>query len=351
MNNYHDSAQHNVIFVDPMSQRLLLLAQKVAQANVSVLLTGPTGAGKEVLARIIHETSNRCRGPLVSINCGALPEHLVEDMLFGHEKGAFSGAIRDHTGLFEQAQGGTVFLDEIGEMPLHLQTRLLRVLQERKVTRLGSQHAIDVDVRVIVATNKDLKQAMHRHEFREDLYYRISTFTLKLLPLKERPQDIPALAAHFLELYGTPKLPCSITEAALQQLMSYSWPGNVRELANIIQRALVVCPDTMIDTQHLIFDEQQFNPLFEADWALSDSDSKTTAIPPAMPLPEQAAPAHIIGLQWAVKNTEYQAIADAIRNSVSREAAAKTLGISSRTLRYKIAQMRDLGMVPAELAI
>jgi len=348
MNNYHDSAQHNVIFVDPMSQRLLLLAQKVAQANVSVLLTGPTGAGKEVLARIIHETSNRCRGPLVSINCGALPEHLVEDMLFGHEKGAFSGAIRDHTGLFEQAQGGTVFLDEIGEMPLHLQTRLLRVLQERKVTRLGSQHAIDVDVRVIVATNKDLKQAMHRHEFREDLYYRISTFTLKLLPLKERPQDIPALAAHFLELYGTPKLPCSITEAALQQLMSYSWPGNVRELANIIQRALVVCPDTMIDTQHLIFDEQQFNPMSVADWAIVDS--KPTPAPSSMPLPVHAVNSHI-GLQWAVKNTEYQAIADAIRNSVSREAAAKTLGISSRTLRYKIAQMRDLGMVPTELAI
>ena len=160
----------NVVFVDPASQHLLALAQKVAQADVTALLVGPTGSGKEVMARVLHEASARARGPFVALNCAAMPENLIEDMLFGHDKGAFTGAHRDQKGLFEQAQGGTLFLDEIGEMPMHLQSKLLRVLQERQLTRLGGQSTIQLNVRIVAATNKDLKQAIAEPEFREDLY-------------------------------------------------------------------------------------------------------------------------------------------------------------------------------------
>ena len=224
------AAARSVVFVDPLSQQLLNLARKVAQTEVTALLTGPTGAGKEVLARVLHEASRRAGGPFVSLNCGALPEHLVEDMLFGHDKGAFSGAIRDHKGLFEQAQGGTIFLDEIGEMPMHLQTRLLRVLQERCVTRLGGSRPIPVNVRVITATNKNLKQAIADREFREDLYFRISTFSLRVPPLCERPLDIVPLVAHFLQQYGRPEVAYRLSEEARRLLMRHPWPGNVREL-------------------------------------------------------------------------------------------------------------------------
>ena len=174
--NVVDNKVKSYVFVDPISQHLLGLAQRVAQTEVTALLVGPTGAGKEVLARVIHETSPRSKGPFVAINCAAMPEHLIEDMLFGHEKGAFTGAQKEHKGVFEQAQGGTVFLDEIGEMPIHLQAKLLRVLQEKKLNRLGGEVPIELDIRLVAATNKDLKKAIEEREFREDLYFRISTF-------------------------------------------------------------------------------------------------------------------------------------------------------------------------------
>ncbi len=423
----------SVVFVDPASQQLLALAQKVAQTEVSALLIGPTGAGKEVLARVLHEASPRAGGPFVSLNCGALPEQLIEDMLFGHEKGAFSGAIRDHHGVFEQAQGGTVFLDEIGEMPLHLQTRLLRVLQERCITRLGGSRSISVDVRIVAATNKDLKQAMLRREFREDLYFRISTFTLRVLPLAQRPMDILPLAAHVLQQHGTPGVPYRITDEARRRLLAYHWPGNVRELGNVIQRALVLCPDRTLTENHLLFDDD----VFGQESALMDAPSRMPAAfdhhgggvafaatdaercmdrpaamnpgsavaPTAVPATEATAvmttatdvgsalastvfsssalafsPENLpqglsagseaaagsaggsaytaaaaeqpagAGLQWAVRHSELRVIQDAIRNTKSREAAARLLGISPRTLRYKLAQMRDLGMMTAEAA-
>lgn len=347
MTPIRESQIKNVIFVDPLSQSLLLLAQKVAQANVNVLLAGPTGSGKEVLAKVVHESSKRSLGPFVSLNCGALPENLVEDLLFGHEKGAFSGAVKDHIGIFEQGRGGTVFLDEIGEMPLHLQTRLLRVLQERNITRLGATQSVDIDTRIIVATNKDLKQAVANKEFREDLYYRISTFTLRLPPLKDRKLDIPHLAAHFLQLYGTSNEPYNITEAALLELMNYPWPGNVRELSNVMQRSLILSGNQQIDTSHLIFDEDHIHSIAELNF--SDGIPTIAHIAPTSLSTKTTGGSHI--LQWAVKSTEYQTICDAIKNTSSREAAAKILGISSRTLRYKIAQMRDLGIVPVELAL
>jgi len=429
----------SVVFVDPASQQLLALAQKVAQTEVSALLVGPTGAGKEVLARVLHEASPRASGPFVSLNCGALPEQLIEDMLFGHEKGAFSGAIRDHHGVFEQAQGGTVFLDEIGEMPLHLQTRLLRVLQERCITRLGGSRSITVDVRIVAATNKDLKQAMLQREFREDLYFRISTFTLRVLPLAQRPMDILPLAAHVLQQHGTPGVPYRITDEARRRLLAYHWPGNVRELGNVIQRALVLCPDRTLTEDHLLFDDDVFGQdspftspapatatesggssgsvgrasavardvggvldavnsptTADATGGLGDAKGPHAAIetPRGWQVHQatgsnttQAQAAHLVnrgdqaqhsasviasdgpvpdyprlhasmgseqpaaaGLQWAVRHSELRVILDAIRNTNSREAAARLLGISPRTLRYKLAQMRDLGMMTAEAA-
>ncbi len=190
--------QKSVVYVDPVSRHLLALAQRVAQANVTALIEGPTGAGKEILARVLHESSKRARGPFVGLNCAALPEQLIDDMLFGHEKGAFTGAQKEFKGLFEQAQGGTLFLDEIGEMPLHLQAKLLRVLQERLLTRLGSERQVALDVRVIAATNKDLRVAIAERQFREDLYFRISTFKLRVPPLRERQGDILPLVASLL---------------------------------------------------------------------------------------------------------------------------------------------------------
>lgn len=392
--------QRQVVFVDPASRQLLALAQKVAQTEVSALLIGPTGAGKEVMARVLHEASPRAQGPFVSLNCGALPEHLIEDLLFGHEKGAFSGAIRDHQGIFEQARGGTVFLDEIGEMPLHLQTRLLRVLQERCITRLGGSRTVPVDVRIVAATNKDLKQAMLQREFREDLYFRISTFTLRVLPLRERPQDILPLAAHVLQQHGTPGEPYRITDEARRRLLAYHWPGNVRELGNVIQRALVLCPGRVLTEEHLLFDDDIFGaptsgsagfgglsglgqaaerstgpangfgspiggawPPLESSPAVCPAPAAESARldPPAMADDEAVLadrPGSPAGagngsssaqrLQWAVRHSELKVIQDAIRNTRSREAAARLLGISPRTLRYKLAQMRDMGLIPGD---
>jgi two-component system response regulator FlrC len=368
------------VFVDPVSQHLLALAQRVAQANVSTLLVGPTGAGKEVLARVLHESSGRAKGPFIAMNCAAMPEHLIEDMLFGHEKGAFTGAVKEHKGIFEQAQGGTVFLDEIGEMPMHLQAKLLRVLQERKITRLGGEASITVDVRVVAATNKDLRQAIVEREFREDLYFRISTFRLRIQPLRERPLDIMPLAMQALERHNDSGLPYQVTPEAQQLLMSYNWPGNVRELENVVQRAVVLCTGQVITPAHLLFDDAgAMTPMSALDMtpalavndtpamsAMTDEsavptfmvDQAAASVPaelaqPAMPaaampftLPTAAqADAARANLQDMIKSSEHAVIMSAIQNTDSREEAARMLGISPRTLRYKLAQLRERGLM------
>ena len=258
--NSTPTPQRPLVYVDPISRHLLALAQRVAQANVTALIEGPTGAGKEILARVLHESSPRASGPFVGLNCAALPEQLIDDMLFGHEKGAFTGAQKDMRGLFEQAQGGTLFLDEIGEMPLHLQAKLLRVLQERQLTRLGAERTVLVDVRVIAATNKDLRAAMAAREFREDLYFRISTFKLSVPPLRERPGDILPLVAAMLLQHGKEAHPLSVSAEAQARLLAHPWPGNVRELENVVQRALVLCQSDCIEPAHLMFDEVHAEP-------------------------------------------------------------------------------------------
>jgi len=355
------------VFVDPTSQHLLALAQRVAQTDVTALLVGPTGAGKEVLARVLHESSPRAKGPFVALNCAAMPEHLIEDMLFGHEKGAFTGALKEHKGLFEQAHGGTIFLDEIGEMPMQLQAKLLRVLQEKKLNRLGGEGVIDLDVRVIAATNKDLKLAIEQREFREDLYFRISTFRLRIQALKDRPGDIVPLVAQSLARHVKGGVPFTVTPEAQALLQSYPWPGNVRELENVVQRAVVLSGGRTISPAHLMFDDAAMD-----EQALPVAQPVVTAepvtLPPASPaasapnptyaMPNYAGAAYFsshapievretsepVNLEDAVKSSEHQAIMAAIQSTDSRMEAAAKLGISPRTLRYKLAQLRSRGM-------
>jgi two-component system response regulator FlrC len=394
-----EKPKRTFIFVDPTSQKLLALAQRVAQAEVTTLITGPTGAGKEVLANVIHEASPRAKAPFVSLNCSAIPEHLMEDMLFGHEKGAFTGALKEHKGIFEQAQGGTVFLDEIGELPLNLQAKLLRVLQEKQVTRLGGSQAIDLDFRLVAATNKDLKKAIEEREFREDLYFRISTFRLSIPTLAERRQDILPLAAFILQKYSSEADEKVFSHEAQRALLSYHWPGNVRELENVIQRALIYSFENIIQAEHLVFDEDEFDSLVMASGstptvfstpsydkasrereslATTDEEStretdefvggllpmaskqgeeETVEVNPSVSYktatssPQDDTPAplvppkssEVISLNELVKTNEKQMIIAAIEASPTKVEAARRLGISPRTLRYKMAQLRMAG--------
>ncbi len=353
------------VFVDPISQHLLALAQRVAQTDVTALLVGPTGAGKEVLARVLHESSPRAKAPFVALNCAAMPEHLIEDMLFGHEKGAFTGALKEHKGLFEQAHGGTIFLDEIGEMPMNLQAKLLRVLQEKKLNRLGGEATIDLDIRVIAATNKDLKLAIEQREFREDLYFRISTFRLRIQPLKDRPGDIVPLVAQSLARHVKGGLPFTVTPEAQVLLQSYPWPGNVRELENVVQRAVVLSGGRTISPAHLMFDDAQMDeqamPAISASLPAAEVPAAADAVVAvpfasaapvaynpiaytAMPIAPVAMREEPVNLDSAVKASELQVIMAAIQSTDSRMEAAAKLGISPRTLRYKLAQMRTRGM-------
>ena len=337
------SQQQAFVFVDPVSLKLLELSRRVASAGVTTLLTGPTGAGKEVLARVLHDASPRRNGPFVGLNCGAIPESMIEDLLFGHEKGAFTGATRDHRGVFEQAEGGSLFLDEIADMPYALQVKLLRVLQERQVTRLGAQGSIPVDVRLIAATNKDLRTAIQNREFREDLYFRLSTFRLRIPALAERKQDILPLARHMLEMHASDGLPRTLADDAESMLLGYGWPGNVRELSNVMQRALVMSAAPLIGAEHILFDEQDFcvsgaetTQVESRDQMFLDKDH-SAAVTADVAFQDE-------GLGAAIRTSEHRVIAAALRTSPNRVEAAKALGISPRTLRYKLAQLRGHGL-------
>ncbi|MBZ4209843.1 MAG: sigma-54 dependent transcriptional regulator [Rhodoferax sp.] len=330
------AASRSVVYVDPASRNLLALAQRVAQANVTVLLEGPTGSGKEVLARVLHESSPAASGPFIGLNCAAIPELMIEDMLFGHEKGAFTGALKEHKGLFEQAQGGTLFLDEITEMPIHLQAKLLRVLQERTLVRLGGDRLVSLDVRVIAATNKNLAEAILQREFREDLYFRLSTFKLRVPALQQRPGDILPLVARLLARHAADGQPYRVNAEAQAQLLAYAWPGNVRELENVVLRAIVICSDHLITHEHLMFDHSAALPVLAA---AAPVEADLSSLLPQQPID---APAPIgAGLQANVKCSEQRLIQAALETTQSRDAAAKKLGISPRTLRYKMAKFRS----------
>ena len=329
------------IFADPVSRNLLALTERVAKVDVTVLLTGPTGSGKEVLAKILHDASPRHSGPFIAFNCAAMPENLVEDMLFGHEKGSFTGATKEQPGLFEQAQGGTIFLDEIGEMAFHLQVKLLRILQERNITRLGAQKPIDLDIRIVAATNRNLKVAIMERSFREDLYFRLSAFKITIPALKLRTLDILPLAEQFISQQEVSGQRTTLSAEAQQSLVEYHWPGNVRELQNVIMRALVITQQSVIDRCHLIFDDittiddEDYPNMGPTSRAESSFDYTGTG---------QSSNSLFEPLSKAIKSSEHQTIMTALKNSRSRDQAAESLGISTRTLRHKLQRLREEGM-------
>lgn len=243
-----------LVFEDPNSLKLLQHVRKIAPSDANVIIVGETGTGKELLAREIHNLSKRKDKPFIAVNCGAFSESLIESELFGHDKGSFTGATSSKRGWFEEANGGTLFLDEIGDMPYPLQVKMLRVIQERQVVRLGSRQASDIDVRIIAATNVNLEDAVNAGRFREDLYYRLKVVNLHLLPLKDRPKDILPLVSHFMNVYckrlGITQM--ELSEQAIDTLVKdYSWPGNIRELENVIHQALLVCKGNSIKPEDL----------------------------------------------------------------------------------------------------
>src|SRR5213594_3039858 len=291
-------------------------AAKVAPAETTVLLTGESGTGKEVVAHLIHRGSRRAEGPFVALNCAALPEALLESELFGYEKGAFTGAVSARAGRLEQAAGGTLFLDEVGEMSPAVQAKFLRVLQEREFQRLGGTRMLKADVRVVAATNRDLKGAMTRGAFREDLYYRLHVFAIHLPPLRERPGDILPLLEHFVQELGPVVLgrpAAGISREAREHFLAYGWPGNVRELRNAVERALILCEGGLINPEHL-------------PW---HAESATSAPLPAVPAAPQAAvgdfPAHGVDLEAMERTLIEGALKQTGRN---KSKAAKLLGLS-----------------------
>ena len=320
---------------DSRSKALLALAKKVATTDASVMILGPSGSGKEVLAQYVHHYSARTTNPFVAINCAAIPENMLEATLFGYEKGAFTGAIQACPGKFEQAQGGTILLDEITEMDLGLQAKILRVLQEREVERLGGRKTIQLDVRVIATSNRDLKEAVRSGVFREDLYYRLNVFPLTWLPLAGRRDDIMPLTQHLIERIcqkNGEHIP-EISGAARSKLAAYHWPGNVRELDNVVQRALILHSNNIIEATDLLI--ENFEPPSVDDCA---SDVECSA-----------EDANDDKLGNELKIQEHQIILDTLHACHgSRKAVAERLGISPRTMRYKIARMRDSGIqIPA----
>ena len=307
----------------PSSRRLFDLARRVAPSDCTVLVVGESGTGKEVLARYIHRRSPRAAQPFVAVNCAAIPENMLEAMLFGYERGSFTGAHASHPGKFEQAQGGTLLLDEVTEMPLSLQAKLLRVLQEREVERLGGLEPVSLDVRVIATTNRRLREEVAAGRFREDLYYRLNVFPLAIAPLRLRRDDVLPLAMQLLTARcraGEP-IPALSAEAA-HLLLTYPWPGNVRELDNLLQRALILISGPVILPAHIQFELG----------------------------PESSSPPAADGsLAGSLVTAERDLILDALRiGQGSRREAAERLGISARTLRYKLAKLREAGIdVPA----
>jgi two-component system, response regulator FlrC len=319
---------------DPQSLALLTLAERIAASDIPVLLEGPTGTGKEVLARFVHHLSPRGSGPFVAVNCAAMPEAMLEALLFGHRKGAFTGAAEAGEGLFRAADGGTLLLDEIGELPLALQAKLLRALQEGEVLPLGATKPTKIDVRIIAATNRQLAAEAEAGRFREDLLYRLNVFPLRLPALRDRPGDIAALAFGMLLRHAAaPGRPGWIDRAALALLEAHPWPGNVRELENVIRRAILLADGAgAIGTAQIVFDS--------AVRSVSDPAPATLHSPVRFNAP--------LSLSDVAFASEARAILETLAsNAGNRAATARSLGISERTLRYRLASMRGAGMMAA----
>ena len=314
---------------DPATRRIAALAERVAHTDATVMITGESGSGKEVIARYIHEHSGRCNGSFVAINCAAIPENMLEAVLFGYEKGAFTGAYQARAGKFEQANGGTLLLDEISEMDLGLQAKLLRVLQEREVERLGGKTPISLDVRVLATSNRVMREEVAAGRFREDLFYRLNVFPLHLLPLRERRADILPIALRLLERHAPAgRLAPVLCQDAAQALLAHDWPGNVRELDNVLQRAVILMSGDCIESGDLHF----------------ESEAMLDGLATQPPATDMQADNDSSGLEGDLRLREHRLILDAIETEGSRKAAAERLGISPRTLRYKLARMREAGI-------
>jgi DNA-binding NtrC family response regulator len=321
-----------IVTADPDMQKLLGVAENIARSRATVLVQSESGTGKELLARFIHDHSERAQGPFVAVNCAALPDTLLESELFGHRKGAFTGAIQDHKGRFEQADGGTILLDEISEMALPLQAKLLRVLQEHEVDRIGGKEPIRVDVRVIATTNRDLFERVEQGAFREDLYFRLNVIPLVLPPLRERKGDVPLLADYFIKRHAAKnsRHPSVLTPEALEVLCHYNWRGNIRELENVMERALLLSSGGEIQAQHLLM-----------------NTGRAPTVKAAMPA-APAAPTASIGLNITVgmsmAEAEEKLIFETLRQmGGNRTQAAKVLSISVRTLRNKLNEYSAAG--------
>jgi two-component system, response regulator FlrC len=343
-----DSAQNTqkVIAVDPQSISIFARCKKVASTDMGVLITGESGAGKEVVAHYIHQNSKRAKGPYVAINCAAIPETLLESILFGHEKGSFTGATKAQVGKFEQANKGTLFLDEIGEMPASLQAKLLRVLQDRIVERIGATESIQADVRIIAATNLNLQEQVKNGKFREDLYFRLNVFPIHVLELRNRPLDIQPLSEFFLKRYSKNigRETITLSDAAQALILKYPWPGNVRELENIIQRAV------------LLADGEQ---IFAEDLELDDSRLTHTQITPPLDIKTTVASNPSTnqienGTEIASTKEKSKDIESVERDHIlkvlaevggNRTKAIDILGISARALRYKLKSYKDDGFL------
>lgn len=323
----------SVIYQAPVMQRVIQVADQIAQSDASVLITGESGTGKEVIARYIHSKSKRASQTMVSVNCAAIPENLLESELFGHEKGAFTGAVARRIGKFEEADGGTMFLDEISEMDLKLQAKLLRVLQEREIDRVGGSKPVKVNIRVLATSNRNLPDEVKAGRFREDLYYRLNVITLELPPLRDRKEDIPLLAQHFVRKYsdanGVAMRP--LTDGALQKLLGYVWPGNVRELENVVRQALLLARGFAIGPEQLrrVLAQPRQSVALGGGQTLSSSIAGLVAAARAGEL--EGIHARIL------EEVERELFSQAILAAAGNQAkAARWLGVSRVTMREKL---------------
>lgn len=345
-----------VVACDTASRNLFSMAARVAQTDATVLLTGESGVGKEVVARYIHQHSARRNGPFVAINCAAIPDSLLEATLFGYEKGAFTGASQAQAGKFEQAQAGTLLLDEVTEMPLSLQAKLLRVLQEREVERVGGKKPVALDIRIVATSNRDMAEAVQKGIFREDLYYRLNVFPLPIPSLRQRPEDIVPIARHFLASLGGSlgRAGLVLSPAAEAALRAHPWPGNVRELENVMQRAMILAPGDTVDACHLHLVSSPLRgephtaavPVGMAMPQSAPASASPFFPPSAMSPPAPAVPAAEHARADSIRDLEREHILETLAAvGGSRKLAVERLGISERTLRYKLKQYKDEGFL------
>jgi two-component system response regulator FlrC len=325
----------------PKMQQAIALAKRVAMTDATVLINGASGTGKEVMSRFIHQSSSRAEGPFVAINCAAIPENMLEAILFGHEKGAFTGALTAMPGKFEQANGGTLLLDEVTEMPLALQAKLLRVLQEKEVERIGGKRVIALDVRVIATSNRDLVLAVQQGDFREDLFYRLNVFPVRLPTLAERTEDLVSLVEFLLKKHGGQRR-FSLSADAVERLKSHAWPGNIRELENVVQRAIVLTDGNVLNAANLLIE-----PIGDGDTLGVNVGRDAIQTVDVSNLDESATPTEVSAkaLEDNLRQQEHKIIIDVLRQTGGRrKLAAEKLGISTRTLRYKLARLKSMGV-------